>query len=224
MMERHHTSKLLGAPAGYVGYGEGGTLTEKVRRTPHSVVLFDEIEKAHPDVFNILLQILEDGTLTDASGRKINFKNTIIILTSNIGSSEICNIKKLGFDNDDLSGEQYTQKIQSITKETLSPELLSRLDHIIVFNQLSQKDLQKIARIELTKLKNRLRNKKITLTFTQKLLAYIAQTATDKKDGARGVRQLIQKEIEGKIAQHIVANTDISALKIDYVKGKIKLT
>jgi ATP-dependent Clp protease ATP-binding subunit ClpC len=224
MMERHHTSKLLGAPAGYVGYGEGGTLTEKVRRTPHSVVLFDEIEKAHPDVFNILLQILEDGTLTDASGRKINFKNTIIILTSNIGSSEICNINKLGFDNDDLSSEQYTKKIQSITKETLSPELLSRLDHIIVFNQLSQKDLQKIARIELTKLKNRLHNKKITLTFTQKLLTYIAQIAIDKKDGARGVRQLIQKEIEGKIAQYIVANTDISALKIDYVKGKIKLT
>jgi ATP-dependent Clp protease ATP-binding subunit ClpC len=224
MMEKHHTSKLLGAPAGYVGYGEGGTLTEKVRRTPHSVVLFDEIEKAHPDVFNILLQILEDGVLTDASGRKINFKNTIIILTSNIGSAEICNIKKLGFDNDNLNDEQYTKKIQSITKETLSPELLSRLDHIVVFNQLSQKDLQKVARIELTKLKERLKNKKITLTFTPKLLSHISQIATEQKEGARGVRQFIQREIEGKIAHHIITHPNISTIKVDYVKDSIKLT
>ncbi|MEA3322672.1 MAG: ATP-dependent Clp protease ATP-binding subunit [Patescibacteria group bacterium] len=224
MMERHHTSKLLGAPAGYVGYGEGGTLTEKVRRTPHSIVLFDEIEKAHPDVFNILLQILEDGTLTDASGRKVNFKNTIIILTSNIGSAEICNIKKLGFDNKTLSAKEYTQKIQTITKETLSPELLSRLDHIIVFNQFSQKDLQKVARIELTKLKKRLQSKKITLTFTQSLLSHIAKTASDKEEGARSVRQFIQKNIEGKIAHYIVKHPDISILKIGYVKNNITLS
>ena len=166
LMERHQTSKLLGAPAGYVGYGEGGTLTEKIRRNPHSVVLFDEIEKAHPDVFNILLQILEDGTLTDATGRVINFKNTIVILTSNIGSADINNIKNLGFNNTSDNAEEYAKKINTASKEILSPELLSRLDHIIIFNQLTKADLKKITQIELTKLKKRLAAKNITLTLS----------------------------------------------------------
>ncbi len=224
LMEKHHTSKLLGAPAGYIGYGEGGTLTEKVRRSPHSIVLFDEIEKAHPDVFNILLQILEDGTLTDASGRVINFKNTIIILTSNIGSSEIGDMKNLGFDSTGPDTKLYTKKIHAATKEILSPELLSRLDHIIIFNQLTKKDLQKIARIELTKLKDRLAKKQITLTFSQKLLSHIATIAQDQKNGARGVRQFIQERIEGIIAHYIIENPTKKTLKIDYAKDKITLS
>jgi len=221
LMERHHTSKLLGAPAGYVGYGEGGTLTEKVRRNPHSVVLFDEIEKAHPDVFNILLQILEDGTLTDASGRKINFKNTIIILTSNIGSDAISNAKNLGFGGHATNSKKYTKKITAATKEFLSPELLSRLDHIIVFNQLTAKDLNKIARIELNKLKKRLRSKNIILTFTPKIVTHISHSANTHENGARSVRQFIQKNIEGSLAHHIITHPKISTLKIDYAKNKI---
>ncbi|XLQ20714.1 MAG: AAA family ATPase [Candidatus Moraniibacteriota bacterium] len=223
LMEKHNTSKLLGAPAGYVGYGEGGTLTEKVRRNPHSVVLFDEIEKAHPDVFNILLQILEDGLITDASGREINFKNTVIILTSNIGGTDISNIKNLGFGEAKPDKKQYNKKISAATKEILSPELLSRLDHIIIFNQLTKKDLQKISRIEMNELKKRLKTKGKTLTVTPKLISHIANFAFDKKDGARGVRQFIQEHIEGKIAHTIIEDPSNTSIKLDYVKNKITL-
>ncbi|HIP50420.1 MAG TPA: ATP-dependent Clp protease ATP-binding subunit [Candidatus Pacebacteria bacterium] len=224
LMERHQVSKLLGAPAGYVGYGEGGTLTEKIRRNPHSVVLFDEIEKAHPDVFNILLQILEDGTLTDASGRVINFKNTIVILTSNVGSTDINNIKNLGFNSTLATAEEYAKKINTASKEILSPELLSRLDHIIVFNQLTKIDLKKITRLELNKLKKLLGAKNITLTFTTRVITHIVNSIVTKQNGARGVRQFIQEHIEGKIAHHIIANPDNTALEIDYVKDSITLT
>jgi len=224
LMERHQTSKLLGAPAGYVGYGEGGTLTEKIRRNPHSIVLFDEIEKAHPDVFNILLQILEDGTLTDASGRMINFKNTIVILTSNIGSADITNIKNLGFNNTSDNTKEYTKKIHTASKETLSPELLSRLDHVIVFNQLTKNDLKKITQIELDKLKKRLNNKNIILTFTKRLITHITDNVVNKDNGARSVRQFIQEHIEGMIAHYIIAHPDNTTLEIDYVKEKITLT
>ncbi len=221
LMEKHNTSKLLGAPAGYVGYGEGGTLTEKVRRNPHSIVLFDEIEKAHPDVFNILLQILEDGTITDASGREINFKNTIIILTSNIGGADIGNIKNLGFGETTPNKKQYVKQINAATKEILSPELLSRLDHIIIFNQLTKQDLQKISRIELGHLKKRLKVKNKNLLFTPKLITHIADFALNKKDGARGVRQFIQEHIEGKIAHALIETPTKSSIKLDYVKNKL---
>ena len=221
LMEKHHTSKLLGAPAGYVGYGEGGTLTEKVRRNPHSVVLFDEIEKAHPDVFNILLQILEDGILTDAGGREINFKNTIIVLTSNIGSKEVFDTKNLGFESKTRNSGQYKNKIMTHAKEILSPELLSRLDHIIVFNQLTKTDLQKITRTELNKLKMRLAQKNIKLTFTPKLTTHIATQIQDKNENARGIRQFLQKNIEGRVAQFIIKYPEKNSVKIDYVKDKI---
>ena len=223
-MERHQASKLLGAPAGYVGYGEGGIFTEKIRRNPHSVVLFDEIEKAHPDIFNILLQILEDGTLTDASGRIINFKNTIIILTSNIGSSETSNIKNLGFNNVSETAKTYAKKINTASKEILSAELLSRLDHVVIFNQLTKTDLKKITQIELNKLKKRLDAKNITLTFTKHLITHIVDSVVTKKNGARDVRQFIQEHIEGKIAHHIITHPDKTTLKIDYVDDNIILT
>ncbi|PID52026.1 MAG: ATP-dependent Clp protease ATP-binding subunit ClpC [Candidatus Moraniibacteriota bacterium] len=224
-MEKHHASKLLGAPAGYVGYGEGGTLTEKVRNNPHSVVLFDEIEKAHPDVFNILLQILEDGMLTDASGKKIDFKNTIIILTSNIGSAQITQEKTLGFDENQKNTQvNITKKLYSAAKETLSPELLSRLDHVIVFNELQKKELQKIARNELLLLKKRLHSKEINFSFTPKIINHIAQTAQEKNEGARGVRQYIQDHIEGDIAYHIAHKPDTTTISIDYVQNKITIS
>lgn len=224
-MERHHTSKLLGAPAGYVGYGEGGTLTEKVRRNPHSIILFDEIEKAHPDVFNLLLQILEDGILTDASGREINFKNTTIILTSNVGSMEISQEKNLGFENKE--GEDHTaltKKIHSAAKEVLSPELLSRLDHVLVFEKLSHNDLKKIARIELNALKKRLKNKEKSLTFTPQIITHIAEISHSKKDGARGIRQFVQENIEGAVAHYIVANPHKTEIHIDYADNTISIT
>ena len=223
LMEKHHTSKLLGAPAGYIGYGEGGTLTEKVRRNPHSVVLFDEIEKAHPDVFNILLQILEDGILTDASGRVINFKNTIIILTSNAGSLTLSQEKKLGFEKLINTPEMIAQKIRAASKEILSPELLSRLDHIIVFNQFSEKDLQKITRIELSRLKDRLKEKSIMIHFSKSLIDHIAQHALKKNEGARGIRQFTQENIEGQIAHHIITHISLTTITIDYAKEKIHI-
>ncbi len=224
LMEKHHTSKLLGAPAGYVGYGEGGTLTEKVRNNPHSVILFDEIEKAHPDVFHILLQILEDGTLTDAGGRKIDFTNTIIILTSNIGSAHITQDKTLGFSNMHTKAQQnIAKKLHAAAKEVLSPELLSRLDHVIVFNTLQKKELQKIARNELSTLKKRLQKKGICISFTVKVIHHIAQHALQKNEGARGVRQYIQDHIEGAIAHHIAQDPQTKDISIDYVTDTITI-
>lgn len=222
-MERHHTSKLLGAPAGYIGYGDGGTLTEKVRRHPHSVVLFDEIEKAHPDIFNILLQILEDGILTDAGGRLINFKNTLIILTSNAGNAEISAHKKLGFTKTNDSLALQSASLLQKAKETFAPELLSRLDHIIVFNNLTQKDLTTIARIELSAIKERLKERSITLTFSTRVSAAIASYALAKNNGARGIRQYIQDHIEGELARHIIKNSHKKTVKIDIAKNALTI-
>ncbi len=225
LMERHHTSKLLGAPAGYVGYGEGGTLTEKVRRNPHSVILFDEIEKAHPDVFNILLQILEDGTLTDASGRAINFKNAVIILTSNAGSTAIAQEKKLGFDRSlNMSHGQLSQKVTAAAKEILSPELLSRLDHIVVFNHLSLRDLVKITRIACNTMKDTLKKRGVALTIKPRVITHVAQNALKKNDGARGIRQILQDEIEGKVAHHVVLHPNVKKITIDLIHDKFSLS
>ncbi|MFZ2985190.1 MAG: ATP-dependent Clp protease ATP-binding subunit [Candidatus Moraniibacteriota bacterium] len=207
-MERHSISGLIGSPAGYIGFGEGGRLTEKVRRQPHSVVLFDEIEKAHPDVFNLLLQILEDGILTDASGLEVNFKNTIIILTSNIDVSDITLSRKLGFkENDNLELTDRDQK-ESILMDKLSdkikPEILNRLDHLVVFNALKKKDLEKITELELEKLKNRLEKQNLKITFSKKIFSFIAEKSFNDKFGARLIRRNIQKLIEEKIAKLIM--------------------
>lgn len=223
LMERHHTSKLLGAPAGYVGYGEGGTLTEKVRRHPHSVVLFDEVEKAHPDVFNILLQILEDGSLTDASGRMINFKNTIIILTSNVGSSELSSDKTLGFTKNVATVQTKTsqKKILAKAREIFAPELLSRLDHIIVFDQLSEKDLITIAQNDLAAIKERLKDRSISLKYSKRIAQKVAEYAMKKNDGARGIRQYLQNTVEGILALHVIKNPHITEMKIDVKNDEI---
>ena len=211
-MERHSISQLLGAPAGYVGYGEGGKLTEQVRRQPYSLILFDEIEKAHPDVFNLLLQILEDGILTDAEGRKINFKNTIIILTSNIGTAEFTKASGIGFSplktkrkRADLKEafENIKEKVLKELKHKIKPEILNRLDHIIVFNTLSQNEIKKIVNLELKKLQKRLAKKFIILNYPRQVIAFLAQKSNSGNQGARFVQKNIRDLVENKIAETI---------------------
>jgi len=205
-MEKHNVARLVGAPPGYIGYEEAGKLTEEVRKGPYRVILFDEIEKAHPDVYNILLQILEDGELTDARGRKVSFKNTVIIMTSNIGASELERYKTIGFEN---SGDYKSQdKTEQIIKEHLSdtfrPELLNRIDKIIIFNKLIDNDLLKIIDIELKKLEGRLSHYKIKMSMNLNAKKFLLGKAETEKYGARPLRRIIEQEIEDQIAQKIL--------------------
>ncbi len=215
LMERHTTSKLLGAPAGYVGYGEGGTLTEKVRKKPYSIILFDEIEKAHPDIFNLLLQILEDGQITDSEGRTINFKNCIIIMTSNAGTSSI---DRLGFDN--LNNPQ--EKLKSTIKDLFPKELLSRIDNICYFNDLDDSSILTIAKKETKDLEKRLKSKDIVISIDKSLFKFML--STKKNLNARDVRKFIQENIETKLAQYLLENPDVKKCKISKGKDGIKIT
>ncbi|MDP3741195.1 MAG: ATP-dependent Clp protease ATP-binding subunit [bacterium] len=211
-MERHNVARLIGAPAGYVGYDEGGRLTEIVKRRPYCVVLFDEIEKAHPEVVDILLQILEEGELTDASGKKINFKNTIIIMTSNIGVSSLNRLaKNFGFAENvknktiEQDFHQAKQEILSILRQQLRPEFLNRIDKILVFRPLTKQDLKKIVGLELAKLQSRLQTQKINIKFAAPLINYLTNISLDPREGARLVRKNIQDLIEDQIARHILS-------------------
>ena len=208
LMERHSISSLIGSPAGYIGYGEGGRLTEKVRRNPYSVILFDEVEKAHPDVFNILLQILEDGILTDAEGTQVDFKNTIVILTSNIGTSDFANAAKVGFEtgNGNYQFDEIKNRTISELEKRMRPELLNRLDHILVFNSLKEKDIQKIVRQELKKLAERISKQHIKLKIEIDVIALIAKKSPSFNQGARLVHKNIQELLENPIAEMIVYN------------------
>jgi len=214
-MERHTVSKIIGSPPGYVGYEEGGQLTEIIRRRPYSVVLFDEIEKAHPEVFNILLQILDAGRLTDAKGRKVNFKNTIIIMTSNVGSDLIQKYAHggtIGFtpeEKETTSEKTIKEKIYDALREKFKPEFLNRVDEIIIFKSLSKKDVEKIVSLQLEKVKERLKEKKIKVNFTPAAKKLIAERGYNPTYGARPLKRVIQKEI-----------LDPLALKI--IKGEIK--
>jgi ATP-dependent Clp protease ATP-binding subunit ClpC len=210
-MERHNVSRLTGTTAGYVGYEEGGQLTEQVRRKPYSVVLFDEIEKAHPEFFNILLQIMEDGTLTDGSGKKVDFSNTIIVMTSNIGAEKLTKeAAKIGFK---LEGEatseeaEYEQKREEVLKELkdhFRPEFLNRVDHVVVFNALNQLHMRKIVKIQLDELTVRLRKQGYGLETDAKVIQMLAKDGFDPDYGARPVRRLIQERLEDEIAEHIL--------------------
>ena len=209
-MESHSVAKLIGSPPGYVGYDEGGQLTEKVRRKPYSVILFDEMEKAHPDVMNMLLQILEDGRLTDSQGRTVNFKNTIIIMTSNVGAKLITDKNKLGFAND-KSAENEKQEYENIKKEVLAelkkqfrPEFINRIDDIIVFHKLNNEDINKIMEIMLKQVQKRLelQNYKVEIDDSAKEL--IAKKGVDNNYGARPLRRSIQNMLEDKIAEAIL--------------------
>lgn len=218
-MEKHAVSRLIGAPPGYVGYEEGGQLTEKIRRRPYSVILFDEIEKAHHDVFNILLQILEDGRLTDGQGRIVNFKNTVIIMTSNIGSRY--------FQEASYSKEDIKRKVRAEMKEHLRPELINRIDDIIIFNKLTEADIEKIVELHLDELKQKLEKRSITLEVTKRAREKLAEEGYDINFGARPLRRLLQREIEDALALKLLEGGykegDKVAVDVDSKTGKFKL-
>ena len=222
-MEKHTVSKLIGAPPGYVGFDEGGQLTEKIRRKPYSVVLFDEIEKAHPDVFNMLLQILEDGVLTDSQGRKVSFKNSIIIMTSNVGASKITeNKQELGFNKEKNENQTIEDLVMPDLKRTFKPEFLNRLDEIIVFNQLNEDDIKEIARRMLKSLQKRTQDMDITLEFTEQAIDELSKEGFDKIYGARPLRRTIQSKIENPLSELILDETikPNSKCTVDFKDGE----
>ena len=201
-MEKHSVSRIIGAPPGYVGYDEAGQLTEKVRRKPYSVVLFDEIEKAHPDVLNVLLQILDDGRITDAQGRTVNFENTIIVMTSNAGSDRSENLLGFGKTQADASKEKALKALESF----LRPEFIARVDEIVVFSPLTPESLAKIAELMLTELKTSLSERLIDFKFDNSVCTYLAEKCGNGKRGARELRNTIRREIENKLVDIIVDN------------------
>lgn len=207
-MEKHSVSRLVGSPPGYVGYDEGGQLTEKVRRKPYSVILFDEIEKAHPDVFNMLLQILDDGRLTDSTGRVVDFKNTVIIMTSNVGARDIVEPKKLGFgaqeENAARDYEDMKKNVMEALKKTFRPEFLNRVDEIIVFHPLSRDEIKQICGLMLNETAKRMEQNNINITFTDEVKDFLAEKGYDKTFGARPLKRTIQEHIEDKLAEAIL--------------------
>lgn len=219
-MEPHSVSKLIGSPPGYVGYDEGGQLTEKIRRKPYAVILFDEIEKAHPDVMNMLLQILDDGRLTDATGRTVNFKNTVIIMTSNIGARLITDKTTLGFANNSNTEESKQKDYENTKKDVMSelkkqfrPEFINRIDEIIVFHKLSDSDVKQIIDIMLKQVQSRLKEQEINIEFDDTIKDYIAKQGVDINYGARPLKRAIQNNIEDKIAEAILDGIILSKKK-----------
>jgi ATP-dependent Clp protease ATP-binding subunit ClpC len=213
LMEKHSVSKLIGSPPGYVGYEEGGNITEKVRHRPYSVVLFDEIEKAHPEVFNILLQVLDSGRLTDAKGRVVNFKNTVIILTSNIGAQFIDKMEEIGFSMDKSKKAEYEDvkgKVMKALKDNFRPEFLNRLDDVIIFDILSESAVAQIVNIQLDIVRKRLEEKEIKLNINKEAIAYLAHEGYSPQYGARPLKRLIQDKILTPIASLIISG-DVSA-------------
>jgi len=203
--ERHAVSRLVGAPPGYVGYDEGGQLTEAVRRKPYSVILLDEIEKAHPDVFNILLQVLDDGRLTDNKGRVANFKNTIIIMTSNIGA-HIIQENFLGLDelNPEPTIERTKDEVFELLKKTLRPEFLNRIDELIMFRPLSSKEIRKIVDIQFRQIQNRLEDSGIRLEATNEVLDFLGHEGYDPQFGARPLKRVLQRRILNELSKSIL--------------------
>jgi ATP-dependent Clp protease ATP-binding subunit ClpB len=197
-MEKHAVSRLIGAPPGYVGYEEGGVLTEAVRRRPYQVILFDEVEKAHPDVFNVLLQVLDDGRLTDGQGRTVDFRNTLIILTSNLGSEYLAAQKE-----GEITGTARDQVMNAV-RQAFRPEFLNRLDEIILFNRLSRKDMTGIVEIQLRRLEALLADRKLELKLDQKAKEWLAEAGYDPVYGARPLKRVIQRELQNPLATMIL--------------------
>jgi ATP-dependent Clp protease ATP-binding subunit ClpC len=210
-MEKHSVSRLIGAPPGYVGYDEGGQLTEAVRRNPYSIVLFDEIEKAHPDVFNTLLQILDDGRITDSKGVTVDFKNTIIIMTSNAGAQAIIEPKHLGFGNKEDEKQDHQKMKGSVMEEVkriFKPEFLNRIDETIVFRALNKEDMKQIVTIMVKELQKRCKEQlDIELNVTSPAKAFIVEKSFDRKYGARPLKRKIQDEIEDRLSEEIIKGT-----------------
>ena len=220
-MEKYAVSRIIGSPPGYVGYDEAGQLTEKIRRKPYSVVLFDEIEKAHPDVLNILLQILDDGHITDAHGRKVNFENTVIVMTSNAGSNS--KVGSVGFDR--TAEEQGKERAMKALQDFLRPEFINRVDEIVYFHQLTEDNFKDIAALMLQELKDSLAEKHITLTWDESLLSYLVKKSYSAAYGARNLRRCIQKELEDVIAQRIIDSwqNQVTHLNVLADEDKIQL-
>ena len=220
-MEKFSVSRIIGSPPGYVGYDEAGQLTEKIRRKPYSVVLFDEIEKAHPDVMNILLQILDDGRITDAQGRTVNFENTIIIMTTNAGSNNKTGSVGFGGSLSDMSRERTMKALN----EFLRPEFINRVDEVVCFNQLSEENFRAIAALMLSELRDVMAEKNITLTWDDSLIDHLVKEGYSVTYGARNLRRLIQKQIEDAIAEKLIAgrNTKVSAICLSAAEGKVEI-
>ena len=221
-MERHNLARLTGAPPGYVGYEDAGKLTETVRKQPYSVILFDEIEKAHPDIFNILLQILDEGKLTDAKGRGVDFRNTIIIMTSNIGIEEYRQIRKIGFgrtekkvDSEDLKGVLSDKLF-----EFFRPELINRVDKVIVFDPLTKEDLRKIAQIQIEKIKASLARQNVNAVFTKRAVNALVDKSHDPLFGARPLIRLISDEIENLLSEIVLKGNLRKGLTVDYKNSR----
>ncbi|SVA06335.1 uncharacterized protein METZ01_LOCUS59189, partial [marine metagenome] len=228
-MEKFAISRLVGAPPGYVGYEEGGQLTEKIRRKPYSVLLLDEIEKAHPDVFNMLLQVFDDGYLTDSVGRKIDFTNTIIIMTSNIGVKKIQDFGiGVGFGTSAKKSQESSLNKKTITnalKKKFAPEFLNRIDEVVIFNNLSINEIHKIIEIELEKLYERINELGYKIKLTKKAKEFLAEKGFDKDFGARPLKRAIQKYLEDLIAEEILKSkiNEGDIIQVDYKKGGKKL-
>ena len=204
--EKHTVSRLIGAPPGYVGYDEGGQLTEAVRRKPYSVVLFDEIEKAHPDVFNILLQVLDDGRLTDNKGRTVNFKNTIIIMTSNLGSSYIqSQFEKINDQNHDQIVAETKTEVMNMLKKTIRPEFLNRIDEIIMFQPLNKDQIEQIVRLQINGIKKMLEENGVTLQMSDQAIDFIATAGYDPEFGARPVKRAIQRYLLNDLSKKLLS-------------------
>jgi len=221
-MEKHSVSKLVGSPPGYVGYDEGGQLTEMVRRRPYSVILLDEIEKAHPDVFNILLQIFEDGHLTDSQGKRVDFKNTVIIMTSNLGAREIQKNTPMGFktiDTEDLSYDEIKEKVMSELKRVFRPEFLNRIDEVIVFHKLTEKQVFNIMDLMMSRLGQALELQGIMIDIKKSAKDLLLEKGYDPAMGARPMRRAIQNLIEDPISEKIIAGEVKSGQKV-VVKSK----
>ncbi len=219
-MEKHSVARLIGSPPGYVGYDEGGALTEAVRRRPYQVILFDEVEKAHPDVFNILLQVLDDGRLTDGQGRTVDFSNTTIILTSNLGAQYLADLP------DGESAEKARKQVMEVVQASFRPEFLNRLDEIILFNRLQKSDMANIVDIQLNILRKRLKNKDIRIDMDDKAIAYLAEKGYDPVYGARPLKRVIQRELQNPLASEILKGDvkDGSIVKVSYDGKEIKIS
>lgn len=236
-MERHNVARLIGAPAGYIGYEEGGRLTEEIRKKPYAVILFDEIEKAHPDVFNILLQILEEGELTDASGKRINFKNTIIIMTSNIGAADLTHqAGALGFSlgsadtenrkQADTDYDQTKEKVLDTLKQGMRPELLNRIDKVLVFRPLSMEEIKKIAVLQLQELSDHMgKQQNIKISFDKELVKFVAEKSYDPAQGARLIRRNIQELVEDRLAEQMISGEmkESTEVKVVVENGQIQV-
>lgn len=223
--ESFAVTRLIGAPPGYVGYDEGGQLTEAVRRKPYSVVLFDEIEKAHPDVFNILLQVLDDGRLTDGKGRTVNFKNTILIMTSNVGADIIQSyMNKINDVNKSQALADCKNAVLEVLKRSVRPEFLNRIDEVIMFQPLSEKDIKDILMLQIHQIKDLLAEKEIQIDFTEPALNYLASKGFDIAYGARPIKRLLQKELINELATKIIAGeiTKEHAITVDCKNGKLE--